>query len=122
MRDLDAGTQLPLRLTLADAPARPPVTRAVLTTWAAANDVELVFFDPPEHFDHAILGLVEGSGQEPAVLYDEAKVLAKLLAAGMADDDALDYHYSNTRGAYVGEATPRFLTRPWEEAPDVEET
>ena len=103
-----------------------PITRATLSKWAEENDVELIFFDPPEHFDHAILGLVRGFGQEMAVLYDEDKVLAAMQAnSDMTEDDVSDWFNFNTVGAYLGEATPRFVIRPWEEEeerPDVEET
>jgi hypothetical protein len=100
------------------------ITRAEINRWARENDVELILFDPPEHFDHAILGLVRGFGQQAAVLYDEEKVLAALVANGMDRDDAEEWFAFNTVGAYLGEATPRFLIRPWEEETkgDVEET
>jgi hypothetical protein len=108
---------------------RTPPTRADLTAWAEENEFELIFFDPPEHFDHAILGLVHGAGQEFAVLYDEDKVLEAMAADGADADDVADWFGFNTIGAHLGDATPRFLTRPWEpgaeetkETSDVEET
>ena len=52
--------------------------------------------------------MIQGFGQEPAVLYDEAKVLAAM-AKDMGEDDAREWFDFNTIGAYVGEATPRFL-------------
>jgi hypothetical protein len=88
-------------------------TRAALQQWAEETETELVFFDPPEHFDHAILGLVHGCGQELAVLYDQRKVLAALRRE-MDADAAQEWFEFNTIGAYVGEATPRFLVRPEE--------
>jgi hypothetical protein len=88
-----------------------PDPRAELSAWALDHDVELIFFDPPEYFDAAILGLVSGYGQEPAVLYDEATVLAAM-AADMGEDDAREWFDFNTIGAYLGPATPRFLTKP----------
>jgi hypothetical protein len=102
-----------------------PISREQIARWAQENDFELIFFDPPEHFDHAILGLVHGFGQEPAVLYDEEKVLTAMVADGTNPDDAYDWFTFNTIGAFLGEATPRFLIRPWEEeeeTSDVEET
>jgi hypothetical protein len=98
-----------LRLTL------EPEQREQLSRWAEENDVELIFFNPPAHFDHAIVGLVRGYGQEAAVLYDEVKVIQALVADGMTAEDAEEWFTFNTIGAYVGEATPRFLIRPWEE-------
>jgi hypothetical protein len=88
-------------------PPRP--TRAALSAFAEEMDIELIFFDPPEHFDHAILGLIHGFGQEPAVLYDEAAVLAKMVAGGMSDEEAQEFFDFNTIGAFLGPATPRFL-------------
>jgi hypothetical protein len=85
--------------------------RAELSAWAEDHDVELIFFDPPEYFDHAIVGVVTGFEQEPAVLYDEQKVLAAM-AADMGWEDAQEWFDFNTIGAYLGEHTPRFLTKP----------
>jgi hypothetical protein len=82
--------------------------RQQLTAYAVERGLDLIFFDPPEYFDHAIIGVVQGFGQEPAVLYDEAKVLAAM-AKDMGADDAQEWFDFNTIGAYVGAATPRFL-------------
>lgn len=103
----------------------PTPSRKRISRWAEENDVELLFFDPPEHFDHAIVGLVHGFGQEPAVLYDQAKVLAAM-EKDMAEA-AGEWFDFNTIGAFLGEATPRFLIRPWDDDDDavdekVEET
>ena len=95
-------------------------TRAQIAQWARDEGIELIFYDPPEHFDHAIVGLVRGHGQEWAVVYDEAMVL-KSMAAGSDAETAEEWFEFNTIGAYLGEATPRFLNRPWE-VDDVEET
>jgi len=94
--------------------AEPPVAdiRAQLSLWAEDHDVELIFFDPPEVFDAAIVGVVEGFDQEPAVLYDQAQVLAGFVAQGMDEDEAVEWFEYNTRGAFLGPATPRFLLRP----------
>jgi hypothetical protein len=80
-----------------------------VTRWAEEHGVELIFLDPPEHFDAAILGVLHGYGQEPAVLYDEARVLTAMTDSGMTMDDAQEWFEYNTLGAYLGEATPRFL-------------
>jgi hypothetical protein len=98
-------------------PAVPAVSaaRAHLIAYAEECDIELIFFDPPEHFDHAIVGLIHGYGQEPAVLYDQEKVLAAMVADGMSQNDAEEWFDFNTIGAYVGVATPRFLVRVPEE-------
>ena len=90
------------------------VTRAELTAYAEAHDHMLVFFDPPQYFDHAIVGLVYGHSQEPAVLYDERLVL-EAMAHEMGEEEAREYFDFNTTGAYVGEHTPRFLLRPFDD-------
>lgn len=104
-------TGRPLRKVSTKAPALPSTVRAALTRYAEERDLELLFFDPPETFDHAIVGVVYGFGQEPAVLYDEAAVLRAMMQSGMTFDDAEEYFDYNTVGAYLGPATPRFLIR-----------
>jgi hypothetical protein len=84
--------------------------RARLTRYAQDHEIELIFFDPPSHFDHAILGLIAGFGQELAVLYDERAVIAAMVGDGMTEEDAEEFFAYNTIGAYLGDATPRFLT------------
>lgn len=104
----------------------PAERRAQLSAWAEEREITLIFFDPPEYFDHAILGVVHGAGQEPAVLYDQAKVLAAMRAdmsgGDQGEDDAWDWFTFNTLGASLGEATPRFLECPWQEDPDAADT
>lgn len=87
----------------------PRPTREALSAYAEERDLELLFFEPPDLFDAAIVGVVHGFGQEPAVLYDEALVLAAMVKGGMSENDAQEYFDFNTIGAYVGPATPRFL-------------
>jgi hypothetical protein len=89
----------------------PTSTRQAWTTWAEDHDIELVFFDPPETFDQAIVGVIVGFNQEPAVLYDRERVIAALQREGLDEESAEEYFEFNTAGAYVGEATPRFLLR-----------
>lgn len=88
------------------------LTRRALDQWAREQEIELIFFDPPKHFDHAILGLVRGAGQELSVVYDEEQVLAAMAKDGMDEEDAREWFEFNTVGAFLGEATPRFLIRP----------
>lgn len=102
--------------------------REQINQWAEDNDLDLVLFDPADQFDDAILGLVHGAGQEPAVVYDQAKVVAAMQGAmninghEAGEDAVLDWFSSNTLGAHLGKATPRFLIRPWEGESDVDET
>lgn len=113
-RKTDADQVESPRLSLAGPPT-PAITRQMIDVWATNNDVELILFEPPEHFDHAIVGLIRGFHQELCVLYDEAKVLAAMEAGGMDAEEAREWFEFNTVGSYLGEATPRFLIRPWEE-------
>jgi len=85
--------------------------REELAAWAEDAQVELLFFDPPEYFDHAILGICTGYGQEPAVLYDQQKIIGAM-AEDMGWEQAEEWFEFNTIGAYLGPATPRFLTKP----------
>jgi len=89
--------------------AKPTDARSRWTRVAEDHGLDLVFFDPPAIFDAAIIGIVYGNGQEPAVLYDEPRVLAALIDSGMSAEDADDWFHTNTIGVYLGEATPRFL-------------
>jgi hypothetical protein len=74
------------------------------------GDYKLVFLEPAEDFDDAIVGVVTGFGQEPAVLYNRDMVLEVFVRQGMTIEDAEEYFSFNTEGAYVGPHTPRFLT------------
>lgn len=98
------------------ARSKTSARRAQLAGYADELGIELIFFDPPEVFDDAILGLVYGYGQELTVLYDEAKVLAAMQAQNHWDEEtAREWFEFNTIDSYLGEATPRFLVQgPWE--------
>lgn len=91
--------------------AKRRALRERLHEWAVDHDCELIFFDPPEHFDDAILGVVYGYSQEPAIVYDEGLVLAAMQQDGMDAEAAAEWFEFNTIGAYLGPATPRFLVR-----------
>lgn len=87
--------------------------RDVLTEWAIEHEVDLLFLDPPEVFDKCIVGIVTGKCQEPAVLYDEQKVIAAIRNSStprVSWDDALEHFCVNTSDAWHGENTWRFVT------------
>lgn len=74
-------------------------------------------FDPDEHdlvimdgYDDCIVGVVERCGQRPIVCYDKDKVLYRLESNGMERDEAEDFFYFNQIGAWMGDATPCFLS------------
>ena len=78
------------------------------------RDLDLLLADD---FDDAIVGVAQ-QFDRTFVVYDEARVLARLEAMGLDADEAREYYEFNVLGAYVGESTPAFLERP-PEAPDV---
>jgi hypothetical protein len=60
-------------------------------------------------FDDCIVGVVERFGCPPIVCYDKAKVIAQL-AQTMGEEDAEEFFEFNQIGAWLGEATPCFIT------------
>ena len=74
-------------------------------------------FDPDEcalmvmnGYDDCIVGVVERYGQGPILCYDKEKVLCRLEADGMDRDGAEEFFYFNQIGAWMGDATPCFLS------------
>ena len=61
-------------------------------------------------YEDCVAGIVERFGQEPIVCYDIAKVLKKLGADGLNEDEAVEFFYYNQIGAWMGEGTPCFIT------------
>jgi hypothetical protein len=60
-------------------------------------------------YDDCLLGVVLRFGQPPILCYDRTKVLDKLVAGGMAHEDAVEWFEFNQIGAWVGDTTPCFL-------------
>lgn len=65
-------------------------------------------------YDDCILGLGRRFDQT-FVVYDQKKVIAKLMTEGMTEEEALEFHDYNQVGAYMGEGTPAFLLTTDEE-------
>ena len=61
-------------------------------------------------FDDALVGYIERAGMPSIACYDKDKCI-EILAKDMTYEEAIEYFYFNTAGAYVGENTPCFLTR-----------
>ena len=59
-------------------------------------------------FDEAILGIAQRCG-ERFVVYDQAKVI-EVLQRDCSEEDALDWYEYNMVGAWVGDATPAYVT------------
>lgn len=85
--------------------------RRQLEEYAWDTETALVFFDG---FDDAILGLVEHFGEHgrcERVLYDREKCVQILMAKTGGDYDMAAEHFEfNVADAYVGPATPAFLS------------
>lgn len=60
-------------------------------------------------FDDCIVGVVEQYGRPSVLCYSVEKVIKQLMADGMTEEEAVDYHQFNQACAYVGETTPTFL-------------
>jgi len=65
-------------------------------------------------FDDALVGYIERAGMPSIACYDKDKCI-EILAKDMTYEEAIEYFYFNTAGAYVGENTPCFLTRTEDE-------
>ena len=63
-------------------------------------------------YDDCIIGICNRFGQEPIVLYDQNKVIQKLMDDGMSGEEALEYFEFNQIGAWMGDRTPAFLLKP----------
>ena len=68
---------------------------------------EMLFADG---FDDALVGYIERAGMPSIACYDKHKCI-EILARDMTHEEAVEYFYFNTAGAYVGENTPCFFTR-----------
>ena len=77
---------------------------------AEANE-DMLFADG---FDDALVGYIERAGMPSIACYDKDKCI-EILAKDMTYEEAVEYFYFNTAGAYVGENTPCFLTRTEDE-------
>jgi capsule polysaccharide modification protein KpsS len=66
-------------------------------------------------FDDALVGYIERAGMPSIACYDKDKCI-EILAKDMTYEEAIEYFYFNTAGAYVGENTPCFLTRTEDES------
>ena len=62
--------------------------------------------------DEAFIG-IGWQFNTPIAMYDRDKCIEILESQGMTPDEAQEYFYFNTQGAYVGEQTPIFLERIW---------
>ena len=84
-----------------------------INNYAETADVELMLVDG---FEAAIVGIAEGCGRSPVVVYDREKCVAILMERdGMDRGEAEEFFDFNVSGVYVGPGTPVFLVKPEEE-------
>ena len=60
-------------------------------------------------YDDCVVGTVSRFGMGPVLCYDLHKVIAKMVADGMTEEEAYEYYNFNMIGAWVGEGTPAFI-------------
>jgi len=70
--------------------------------------------DPAETFDPFVIG-VATQFNTTFLVYDREAVINHFVGEGMSDEEAEEYFDVNVRGAWVGDGTPAFLTRPPED-------
>jgi len=58
-------------------------------------------------YEAALIGITEGI--TPVAVYDSDLCVECLMKQGMAREDAVEWFYHNTIGAYAGEKTPLFI-------------
>ena len=81
--------------------------------WAGEQDYPIVRLEPAEFFDRFILGVAERCGMEPVLVYDlDAIREAYISEEGMTYEEADEHLSFNTLGAWLGDGTPLFLSRP----------
>ena len=101
------------------------MTRDEIVDWMSVYNEEALLADGLED---AFIGMCEVAGRPPIALYDEEKcieILAKQMVPFDDDEDdpytmAVEYFEFNTKGAWVGENSPRYVTLyKREEQPDL---
>lgn len=74
------------------------------------GDDDLLFADG---FDDAIVGVIDRCGQPSVVTYDRDKCISILVEREkMSVEEAQEYFDVNVVGAWVGDRTPAFLSKP----------
>jgi hypothetical protein len=71
---------------------------------------EVMFLEPREVFDSAIIGLAHRVDGLHVIAYDSERIVRALMDKhGLNESDARDWYEFNTAGAYVGTGTPVFI-------------
>ena len=61
-------------------------------------------------FDNAFVGVARRCGMEDVAVYDEEKIIQKLMEDDLTEEEAWEHFQFNIEGAYVGERTPMFMS------------
>lgn len=85
---------------------RTKESRALWLTVMAERYGEMLTMDG---YDDCIAGVCLTPGKKPVIVYDQKKVIRKLMADGMSYNEAQDFHQYNQAETYMGDRTPAFL-------------
>jgi hypothetical protein len=86
------------------------MTNGELREWISEHNPEAMLADG---FEAALIGIAHRCSQATLVVYDADKCIEILMSRdGMDHDEAREFFWFNTLGAWVGEGTPLFLWRP----------
>ena len=83
------------------------MTRDKIDQWLKDRDLTVLLADG---LDEAFLGVDENDGVVRAVYSIEECI--RILSENMSPEEAEEYFWYNTAGAYVGEQTPLFIHTP----------
>jgi hypothetical protein len=76
----------------------------------------MLFLEPREYMDQAIVGVATRAGGMEVLAYDSDKTIEAIMRAyKMEYEEALEWFDFNTAGAWVGEGTPVFIDAGWVE-------
>jgi hypothetical protein len=75
----------------------------------AAEEGEMMFLEPRNIYDAAIIGIAERAGGMHVVAYSSALCIEALKKDGWDGEDAQEWFEFNTVSSYVGEGTPIFI-------------
>ena len=94
-------------------PKKNKTFRSSLEIWEERYP-DLMFLEPRQFFDPAIVGVVERINLT-ALCYDTQEVLdiveKRIYGEGCSPEEALEHFEYNIKGSYVGEHSPVFLDR-----------
>lgn len=69
---------------------------------------EMLFFN--DYSANSLVGLLFKHETNIVAVYDDHLCVQSLIEEGMGEEEAIEYFEYNTRGSYVGENSPVFLT------------